>query len=61
VLPGLAAAPAAAMARELEGALSYSAEVAFAMAELNATDDLAVMGRKIEDAALERWRKEHPR
>ena len=61
VLPGMAAAPAAAMATELENALSYSSEVAFAMAELNATDDLAVMGRKIEQAALERWRKEHPR
>jgi hypothetical protein len=38
-----------------------AAEVSFALAELIATDDLAVMGRKIEDAALELWRKEHPR
>jgi len=61
VLPGMAAAAAAEMSHELRAALSASAEVSFAMAELRATDDLAVMGRSIEDAALELWRKEHPR
>jgi len=61
VLPGVSSTPAATLGNELKVALSGDCEVSFAMAELGATDDLAVMGRKIEDAALERWRKEHPR
>ena len=60
-LPGLASAPAAQVADQLREALSAEREVTFAMAELAATDDLAVVGRRIEDEALERWRKEHPR
>ncbi|HEU5061011.1 MAG TPA: response regulator, partial [Kofleriaceae bacterium] len=61
VLPGVAAAGASQIAEELRDALSGEGEVAFALAELAATDDVAVVGRRIEDAALERWRKEHPR
>ncbi len=61
LLPGLGAAPASGLAEELRHALVGEGEVSFALAELAATDDLAVMGRTIEDAALERWRKEHPR
>jgi serine/threonine protein kinase len=63
VLPGVAPVPAAAVVNELRRVLSDAreAEVSFAMAELAATDDLAVMGRQIEDAALELWRTEHAR
>jgi hypothetical protein len=61
VLPGVLAGPASRLAEEMRVALSGEGEVSFALAEVAATDDLAVMGRTIEDAALERWRKEHPR
>jgi serine/threonine protein kinase len=59
VLPGVASPGATAIAREMRLALSDAAEVSFAMAELGATGDVAVVGRKIEQAALELWRKEH--
>jgi serine/threonine protein kinase len=61
VLPGVGAGSASRLAEEMRVALSGEAEVSFALAEVAATDDLAVIGRTIEDAALERWRKEHPR
>ena len=61
VLPGLASAPATVVAGELREALSAEGEVSFAMTELAVTDDLATVGRRIEQEALGRWRKEHPR
>ncbi len=61
VLPGVGAAPASDIAEELREVLSGESEVSFALAELASTDDVAVVGRRIEDAALERWRREHPR
>ena len=61
LLPGVGSAAASHMADELAGALEPEGEVSFALAELASTDDLAVVGRTIETAALDRWRKEHRR
>lgn len=60
-LPGVAAGTAAHLAGELRDATFDVAgsRVAVAVGELTAEDDLALVGRRVEEAAFEAWREEY--
>jgi serine/threonine protein kinase len=63
VLPGLSVTSAGAVADELRLAAAGAAmtEVRFAAGELRAIDDLAAVGRRVEEAAIEAWHRDHER
>jgi serine/threonine protein kinase len=60
LIPGIAAASAAALAAELRDAAFgvLGARMSVAMAELAAGEDLAAAGRRVERAAVDGWREE---